>query len=136
MSESPESFVAAEAAGFTWERRPPRPEDGHLLAHTQNWLNAMPRGARPVHLQEDFPRIANDISRLWSETAALDHYFADLDFSPRTKRSGFAPVIKEELLAMHLFSLRNRTGPYEDRIPKQVSLLSGPLGAPLPLRVV
>lgn len=129
MPEGPESCVSAEAADFSWERRTSRPEDNHLLAHTQNWLNALPSGARPVHLQEDFPRIANDISRLWSETAALDHYFEDLDFSPRMTRTGFAPIIKEELLAIHLFSLRNRTGPYEGRVPQQVSLLSRPVGA-------
>lgn len=124
MSEFPQSPLDSEASGSVWKRRTPQPADNHLLARTQNWLNAMPRGVRPVHLHEEFPRIANDISRLWGETAALDHYYQDLDFSPRMARTGFRPVIKEELLAMHLFSLRNRTGPYEDRVPKQASLLS------------
>jgi hypothetical protein len=122
MPERPESFVLAEAAGFTWERRAPRPEDDHLLAHTQNWLNALPKGVRPVHLPAEFPRIANDLSRLWPEAPALDHYFEDKEFSPRPDRKGFPPVIKEELLAMHVYSLRSRSAPYEQRPPTQASL--------------
>ena len=87
MLESTESFIEAEAAGYTWERRAPRPGDDHMLGHTQNWLNALPKGVRPVHLPEDFPRIANDLGRLWAETPALDPYFEELEFSPRTDRT-------------------------------------------------
>lgn len=123
MFISPESFVRAEGAGFNWERRAPRPEDDHLLAHTQNWLSALPKGVRPIYLQVKFPRIANELSRLWPEPAALGHYFEEKEFSPRTDRLGFPPVIKEELLCMHVYSLRNRPMPYEQRLPKQVSLL-------------
>ncbi len=124
MHESHQSFIESAAAGHTWERRSPRPEDDHLLGHTQNWLNALPPGVRPVHLPADFPRIANDLSRLWPETAALDLYFEEKEFSPREGRGGFPPLIKEELLAMHLHSLRHRPVPYEERLPSQASLLS------------
>ncbi len=123
MSESAESFVLAEAAGFTWKRRVPEPEDGLLLAHTHNWLEALPKGVRPVHLPQEFPRIANDLSRLWPETAALDRYFEDKEFSARPDRREFPQLIKEELLAMHLYSLRNRPAGYEQRSPRQASLL-------------
>jgi hypothetical protein len=95
-----------------------------LLAHAQNWLDALPKGVRPVHLQAEFPRIANELSRLWSESPALDHYFEDKEFSPRPDRKGFPPVIREELLAMHVHSLRTRSTPYEQRLPKQASLLA------------
>ena len=125
MSESIESFLESEAAGLTWERRSPRPEDNHLLGHTQNWLNALPKGIRPVHLPEDFPRITNELARLWPETAALDLYFEEKEFSPREDRGGFPPLIKEELLAMHLHSLRKRPVPYEFRGQRQGSLLLG-----------
>ena len=108
MQESTESFIEAEAAGHTWERRSPTSEDSQVLAHTHNWLNALPQGVRPVHLPADFPRIANDLARLWPETSALDHYFEDKEFSPREDRQGFPALIKEELLAMHIYSLRNR----------------------------
>ena len=123
MHERTESFIEAEAAGHTWERRSTTPEDTHVLAHTHNWLNALPRGVRPVHLPADFPRIANDLARLWTETSALDQYFEEKEFSPREDRRGFPPMIKEELLAMHVYSLRNRPLPYEERASHQMSLL-------------
>ncbi len=124
MTGNAESFVVAEAARFTWERRAPVPEDHHVLAHTWNWLNALPKGVRPVHLPDQFPRITNDLSRLWPETAALEDYFAEKEFSPRPDRKGFPPLIKEELLAMHLYSLRNRRAPSEERPPARRSLLA------------
>ena len=113
MPESTESFIKAEAAGYTWQRRSPRPEDEHVLAHTHNWLNALPAGVRPVHLQQEFPRIANDLARLWAETPALDRYIEEKEFSPRDGRRGFPPIIKEELLAMHYYSMRSRPDSYE-----------------------
>ncbi len=115
MAESTESFIEAEAAGYTWERRSPVPADEHLLGHTDNWLNALPKGVRPVHLQHDFPRIANALASLWGATAELDRCFEDIEFSPREDRHGFPPLIKEELLALHVHSLRSRPLPYEVR---------------------
>ncbi|MBE0548100.1 MAG: hypothetical protein IH627_10695 [Rubrivivax sp.] len=115
MPESTESFIKAEAASHTWERRSPRPEDDNVLAHTDNWLHALPVGIRPIHLQQEFPRIANDLARLWAETPALDLYFEEKEFSPREDRNGFPPLIKEELLAMHVYSLRNRPARYEQQ---------------------
>jgi hypothetical protein len=123
MHESTKSFIEAEAAGHTWERRSAHPDDDHVLGHTQNWLNALPKGVRPVQLPVAFPRIANDLSRLWPETAALDLYFEEKEFSPRQDRIGFPPLIKEELLAMHVYSLRNRPVSYEERAPQHASLL-------------
>ena len=115
MPESTQSFIDAEAAGHTWERRSPRTEDDQVLGHTWNWLNALPKGVRPVHLPAEFPRIANDLSRLWLETPALDLYFEEKEFSPREDRRGFPPLIKEELLAMHVYSLRNRPARYQEQ---------------------
>lgn len=123
MPENTQSFLEAEAAGFTWARRAPKPADDHLLSHTDNWLNALPKGVRPVYLQNDFPRIANELARLWTETLPLDHYFEEKEFSLREGRSGFPPLIKEELLAMHVYSLRTRPVPYGERAPQQASLL-------------
>jgi len=123
MHETPEAFIDAEAAGHTWVRRSPRPEDDHILGHTRNWLNALPQGVCPVRLPEDFPRITNELCVRWAETAELESYFAELEFSPREDRGGFPPLIKEELLAMHVYSLRNRLAPFEQRVPHQLSLL-------------
>ena len=66
--------------GHTWEQRSANPEDDHVLGHTQTWLNALPKGVRPVQRPVTFPRIANDLSKLWSETAALDLYFEEKEF--------------------------------------------------------
>ncbi|MEP7296108.1 MAG: hypothetical protein ABI702_07960 [Burkholderiales bacterium] len=112
MHETTESVIAAEAAGHAWERHSPRPEDDHVLGHTLNWLNALPKGIRPVRLPVEFPRIVNTLSRLWNEPAALDHYFEEKEFSPRQNRQGFAPLVQEELLAMHLYSLRHGPRPF------------------------
>ena len=54
----------------------------------------------PIHLPADFPRIANDLSRLWSQMATLDLYLRDKEFNPREDRKGFTPLISKELLAM------------------------------------
>ena len=63
---------------------------------------------RPIHLPADFPRIANDLSRLWSQMATLDLYLRDKEFNPCEDRKGFAPFISKELLAMYVHLLRNR----------------------------
>jgi hypothetical protein len=124
MHESTKSLIEAKADSHTWERRTPRPEDGHVLGHTDNWLNALPMGVRPVHLQKDFPRIANELARLWADTSALDRYFEEKEFSPRHDRRGFPPLIKEELLAVHVFFLRTRPTQQEERALRRVWLLS------------
>ncbi len=123
MQESTESFIRTESARHSWERRSRRPGDEHVLAHTDNWLNALPVGVRPVHMQLEFPRIANELARLWADTRALDLYFEEKEFSPREDRRGFRPLIKEELLAVHVYSLRSRPVPYEERVLQRASLL-------------
>lgn len=122
MNETLDAFVDVRAESHAWARRAGRIEDDQLLAHTWNWLNTLPKGVRPVHLPAEFPRIANDLARLWPETAALDAYFADKEFSPRLDRTGFAPLIKEELLAMHLYSLRTRTQAHDAHPPRHSAL--------------
>jgi len=123
MHKSTKSFIEAEAARHAWERRLANPDDDHVLGHTQNWLNSLPKGVRPVQLPVTFPRIANDLCRVWSETAALDLYFEEKEFSPRQDRGGFPPLIKEELLAMHVYSLRNRPTSFEQRALRHASPL-------------
>lgn len=88
-----------------------------------NWLNALPKGVRPIHLPAYFPRIANDLSRLWPDTPALDLYFEDKQSSLRPNRKGFSPLIKEELMAMHVYSMRNRPDLVDGLLPKPTSVL-------------
>jgi hypothetical protein len=102
-----QSGGALLGAALSAARRRTRPG-----THTDSWLHALPKGLRPVRLQQDFPRIANDLARLWAKTEELDRYFDDKEFSPRDDRSGFPPLVKEELLALHLYSLRTRLASY------------------------
>lgn len=111
MHTRADSFIEVPVTSRTWERRSLRPDDDHVLDSTLGWLGALPKGVRPVHLPGDFPRIANDLARLWPETSALDAYFQEKEFSPREGRHGFPPLIKEELLAIHVYSLRSRGTP-------------------------
>jgi hypothetical protein len=111
MHDRNKSFIEAQASGHTWERRSLRPDDDQVLGPTWGWLSALPKGVRPVHLPADYPRIANDLARLWPQTTALDLYFEEKEFSPREGRYGFPPLIKEELLAIHVYSLRSRAAP-------------------------
>jgi hypothetical protein len=108
MPESSVSDYRAEMAGQAWKRRKSRPEDVHLLGHTDNWLNSLPKGVRPLRLQHEFPRIANDLAQLWADASALERYFEEKQFSPRRDRRGFPPLIKEELWAMHVYTLQDR----------------------------
>lgn len=129
MHQSAQAFNEVNPAGFSWERRSPRPDDEHVLGHTDSWLHALPKGLRPVRLQQDFPRIANDLARLWAKTEELDRYFDDKEFSPRDDRSGFPPLVKEELLALHLYSLRTRLASYGGRatqVPHLAWATAGP----------
>ena len=123
MRVSTRSCIDAEAAGDRWERRGPRLEDVLLTVHTQRWLNALRKGVRAVQLPATCPRIANELCSLWPETAELDRYFAEWAFSARQDRTGFAPLIREELGALHLYSVRNRSGLSERRPPTPLSVL-------------
>jgi len=108
MHQSAKSSAGALVVDHAWERRAPVPADSQVLDQTWSWLNALPRRVQPVHLATEFPRIANDMAALWRETAALDRYLEDKEFSPRAGRTGFTPVIKEELLTVHLYSMYSR----------------------------
>jgi hypothetical protein len=112
------SLRPTESFSPSWQRRSPHPDDDRVLGRAWNWLNALPMGVRPVHLPEKFPRIVNELFRLWARGPALTSYFAEKEFSPREGRTGFPPIIKEELLAMHVYALRNRLAPTPDHPAK------------------
>ena len=113
----------ADSSSHAWARRSPSIENEQLTSATVHWLDALPHGVRPVHLPDDFPRIANDLCRRWPTTPALDLYFEEKEFSLREDRRGFPALIKEELLALHVHSLHTRPLPYEVRAPQRSSLL-------------
>lgn len=106
---SPTAPSAVTSPSQAWQRRRLHTEDLHLRSSTDDWLCAMPVGVRPLRLPERFPRIANDLFRLWNDSIEIDRYFANIEFDQRGDRLGFAPIIREELLALHVHSLRTRT---------------------------
>ena len=93
-----------------WEgiRRPTRVEDRLLLSDTLAWLNALPLGARPRSLPQRFPRIANELCRLWVQPEALGHYLDELLVDRRGGRQGFPPLVREELEAIERCVERER----------------------------
>ena len=115
-----ESMSADGAVSHRWQRRSPHPEDDRVMGHACSWLNGLPKGVRPLHLPVEFPRIVNDLFRLWVHGSALTSYFAEKEFSPREGRAGFSPIIREELLAMHVYAQRNRLAP-APRVPTEAS---------------
>jgi hypothetical protein len=89
-------------------RRPARVEDALLLRDTRSWLAALPFGLRPRMLPQRYPRIANELSRLWNQHDQLLAYFNDLLVDKRGDRQGFDPLIQEELQAMFAYCVKRK----------------------------
>ena len=105
------ALPAANALHLNWDemissldwdsvRRPRRLEDWMLLADTSKWLKSLPLGARPLQLPKRYPRIANELCRLWNDATARDAYLLDLLQDRRGDRQGFPALIQEELQAL------------------------------------
>lgn len=92
-------------ADLSLNRRPLRVADFVLLEATQAWLHALRRGARPLLLQEQFPRITNEIQRLRQSPDELNEYFLEKQLDHCGDRQGFHPLIAEELVAINVFHM-------------------------------
>ncbi len=90
------------------DRRPERVEEQFLMPSTRNWLETLPKGVRPIHLQRLFPRICNGIQRRWKSAPDVNAYLAEKEMSDRPDRLGFPPLIKEELLAIRVHWMRQQ----------------------------
>ena len=104
----PASLDGKAGHAGAWPRGPHRTEDVCLLGSTHQWLSSLPRGVRPMRVQAQFPRIANELFHLWNDPAKLDRFFSDKAFNSRGVREGFPPIVREGLLALHIYSLRTR----------------------------
>jgi hypothetical protein len=87
-----------------WLRRAACSSDVSLLAMTDDWLCALPKGARPLRMPGRFPRITNELARLWNDHHLLGDYFREKEGDQRGDRIGFEPIIKEELFALRVHS--------------------------------
>ena len=72
-----------------------------LLAATARWLLELPQGIRPYALAKLYPRIANDLCRLWRQPALWQQYASDLMIVRRDDRprQGFPARVASELAA-------------------------------------
>lgn len=85
-----------------WTHKRWRPPETTLLADTVAWLNDLPEGARPVEVARCYPRIVNDLCRLWKTPARWERYMESLLVVRREKRTrrGFPEPILKELAAL------------------------------------
>ncbi len=97
-------------ANRTLGRRPRRSGDVRLFGVTIDWLASLPAGVRPLQLPIDFTRITNELNRLWDDPVELDRYFSEKEADHRGGRVGFPPLVREELIALHIYSVRRRLG--------------------------
>lgn len=96
-----------DSSNWSLERRSTMPTDKKLFSDTLDLLSHLPANVRPVLLAQAFPRIANELRRLWPNTVALSTYVDALLVDTRGKRQGFTPEIALELNMLRAYiSLR------------------------------
>ena len=82
-----------------FNRRRVQPLNQQLPA-TGKWLASIPTEIQPLALAQKFPRIANNLARLWQDRVALHDYLDDLVVDRRGGRQGFPPEVHSELLVL------------------------------------
>jgi hypothetical protein len=82
-------------------RSRPRSPAEPLEDETMRWLTRLPETQRPLGLARMFPRIANKLCRLWSDSQACDRYVSELLMDTRDgARQGFPMAVAAELAAL------------------------------------
>jgi hypothetical protein len=74
-----------------------------LLKPTFKWAAALPRKVQPLALMRRFPRIANQLAAVWSETPSIRSYLDGLLVDDRGHRQGFPQDVLSELLSLRLY---------------------------------
>jgi hypothetical protein len=88
-------------------RRWRQPLDQQLPA-TARWAAGLPSEVQPLALLQRFPRIANDLARVWHDDTELPLHLDDLLTDRRGGRQGFPPEIHQELLMLRDYCDRRR----------------------------
>ena len=70
------------------------------LPATSKWFESLPPEIQPSALMRDFPRIANQIARVWNDAAGLEAYLDALLVDRRGGRRGFPGDVHHELLSL------------------------------------
>jgi len=89
------------------DRRWQQPLDQKLPA-TARWAARLPSDVQPLALLQRFPRIANDLARVWHDEIELQLHLDDLLTDRRGGRQGFPPEIHQELLMLREYCNRQR----------------------------
>ena len=71
-----------------------------LLPNTQRWLDALPHDVQPHALCKSYPRIANLIVAMWTDTNGLKSYFDELLVDRRRGRKGFPRDVANDLRSL------------------------------------
>jgi len=102
--------VARQLRSPSWAARPraAEPTDHAILGRTVDWILNLAPDARPMHLADSIPRIANALAERWSDPEAAGEFVSDLLIDRRGGRRGFPPDIKKELVMLHLVLRRDR----------------------------
>jgi len=100
MKQIPTHAATANDAAKKYMRRPITGDDLGLCPEARAVLQSLDSHALPVHLACRFPRVMNQIARLWHRPAHLDIYFEDLLIDKRGGRQGFPFAVATELVAL------------------------------------
>jgi hypothetical protein len=100
------------SSSYSSNRRSLQPLNQQLPA-TAKWAAGVPVEVQPLALVQMFPRIANNLARLWHDNIGLQNYLDDLLVDRRGGRCGFPPEIQSELLILRAY--------YEGRYPVALS---------------
>ena len=70
------------------------------LPATVKWFDSLAPEIQPSALMRDFPRIANQIARVWNDAPALEACLDSLLVDRRGGRRGFPGDVHQELLSL------------------------------------
>lgn len=95
-AQLPGKAGAAAPVDYSKRRRPPVKDDLELSVAGQALLASIEKSARPEKLAALFPRIVNNMARLWKMPREMDRYFEELLTDTRGSRQGFSlPILME-----------------------------------------
>jgi len=95
----PDASLAEEAQ----RRKRKGTPTNEVLKPTFKWAATLPHSVQPLALMRRFPRIANQLAAVWSETPAVRSYLDSLLVDDRGHRQGFPPEVLRELLSLRLY---------------------------------
>jgi hypothetical protein len=88
-----------------------------VLKPTFKWAATLPLSVQPLALMRRFPRIANQLAAVWSETPSVRSYLDSLLVDDRGHRQGFPQDVLRELLSLRLY--------HENLHPQELSAWHG-----------